>query len=676
MSLSSVVVLLAAAMLCRPTHAQQEMIDALNDARGTVRERAMQDLAKLHDDAQIVSVLDVAKDMRFEVVRRVAIALGRNTAALGVLARSLTRQDAGAALAARALEGHFEAHAIPLPSDPDAIEILPDEAFDLTGIHDLEDFCDATIASRVLTIPILLEPSICLDGGPATVPFPGDGCYPLRTILPPLDLGSGSAATFGSVVFTRLDTTVVPRGMLVRDERSARSVPSLFVRSLAYFTSPRAPLRLRQRAAVALGCLDLPTLDPWLAAEAAAAGENDELKGAATIALAVRFLRGSEEAWTADFARNALALLRVPGSPRTLLGAALRLRLERELETATPSAPFVTETGAPRLDDIAVAVVLAGIAPRSWTNVLDARLLSTEETEPRLLEAWLRSRARTSRALPATLRARLLGRVSDPSTDAGVLAAAIELLQPRPQRRERGGGASADDFEPLTLPTTNRWNDDTRVGDAWGRVLGRTGRIRDSLELLSRVDELGDGGRAMVSSCFRFGLSPRDYFEAAGTLKDRVREEVLAFVAIESRRSDSKGSETEFTQAFERIRERLETSTLATPDARRNLGRAFARALLGAAPEGTYRERSVANWLLELVRPERGTEAFEAAYRLLARHEPLVTRDIVTLLPQRRDLDTSLRMALPQIHSRVTNEVRRGLRLVDPRDPLRVPIGG
>ncbi|MCA8969723.1 MAG: hypothetical protein KDC95_08065 [Planctomycetes bacterium] len=634
------------------------MIDALNDARGTVRERAMQDLAKLDDDAQIIAVLEAAKDMRFEVVRRVAIALGRNAAALGVLARSLTRQDAGATLAARALEGHFEAHAIPLPSDPDAIEILPDDAFDLAGVRDLEDFCDATIASRVLTIPILLEPSICLDGGPAKIPFPGDGCYPLRTILPPLDLGSGSAATFGSVVFTRLDTIVVPRGMLVRDERSARNVPSLFVRSLAYFTSPRAPLHLRQRAAVALGSLDLPTLDSWLAAEAAAAGENSELKSAATIALAVRFLRGSEEAWTPVFAQNALELLRVPGSPRMLLGAALRLRLERELETATPSAPFVTETGAPRLDDRAIAAVLAGIAPRSWTKALDDRLLSSNDAEPRLLEAWLRSRARATRPLPDALRSRLLVRVADPATDARVLAATLDLLHAPRQPREQ-----------VSLPTTNRWNDDPHVGAAWGRALGSAGRLREALELLSRVAELGAGGRAMVASCFHRGLAPSTYFDIAGGLKDRVRDEVLAFVDVES-----KGSETAFAQAFERIRERLETSTLETPDARRYLGRAFARALLGAAPEGTYRGRSTANWLLELVRPSRGTEAFEAGYRLLARHEPLVARDVVQLLPQRRDLDTSLRMELPQIHARVTNEVRRGVRLVDPRDPLRRPI--
>lgn len=625
-----------------------ERLERLDSARGTTRDAAMIEIARDGDAAAIAAVLDAAKGMSFEVTRRAATALGRNARALGILARALLRDDQAAALAARALDEHFVAHSMPLPEDPDAIQVLPEHGFDLTGIADLEDFCDVLLGSRALRIPVVLEPSLALSAGPAKLPFPGRGAYPLRFILPPLDAAVGAPATSGSLVLVPLVTNMDARAFVVRDDRGPRTLASSFVRSLAYFTSPRAPDKLRQRAAITLGSLELATLEEFFRTEM----QQPETRDAAIVGLAVRFLRGVDAQLSQEVASAALELFRAVDAPRQVVGAALRLHFEQSL--AAGRSDFL------RGDDAAVAALMAGVHAQGCEERIDANIAQAlarrDEGAIFLAECWMRAARFTAAPLDRDLLTNLQQALAREDVGGRFVDAVLGLLD----RRGRGAAAA--------LPDGQRWNEDSQLGAAWGRSLARAARIEDAFVLLGRVQELGPGGSALVEALLDTPQSADLVLDARFGLAPAVRDEVLAYIdPIDAAQRDQMG------EAARRVRTRL-MAQVGQPVAaaeRSRLARTYGRLLVGASQNGAFDGKGLVSHVVELLQRGQTIEVFEAVFAALVRSEPRLARDLVVEVAGRRDLDPALRMRLPEVHARVTNELPGGQRLVDPFDPMR-----
>lgn len=644
--------------------AADDLLRRLEDARASVREKATRELASRAAPEELVRLLDAAATMRAETMRRVAVALGRNRNLLGALARRLETADAGAGLAARAIHEHFLAHVVPLPEDPDRVALLPADAISLRGIADLESLIDATLVDALLPVPIILDPSLALDGSPAKESWAGrEGAVPLRHLLPRL----GSDASLEP-----LRTTMRPRAILVHDRPGVRSLPALFVRSLAFFVSSRAPLALRRRAAIALGNLDVPTVDAWLRLEARDPGEIGD---AAVLALAVRVLRGSTSRFVdPEIAERAVALGRARDPDRWLIGSALRIELGRAFAkglqpdwfrhpTSNAKAPAIAMT------DPFLAALLAGVpTPMSWREDLEACLRRADVSDA-VVVGLAHSAAHESAGIDDDLVRVLVERATSATASPQLVEACLRLLDARAPQWWVGGGGSGTAREPnapgrsIELPAL--WAKRAELGAVWGASLQRRAIPRLGLDILGTLDsleEFGPGAFALVREAFGGELPWALFQERLATWElDRA-----ALLVGEIRLADS-GAPDDWVRLFAHLRSRI--PSIGSAGEARAIGRAYARCLLAFSTP--HEGKRASTWLVDLLRGPQPLLVFESAYRSVLRARPLMARDVLFELPRRTDLGRDVRLKIPALLERVTRERTRGRVLVDPWDPLR-----
>lgn len=648
----ALVFVLAGVPAPRLAHAQsqptiEQDLRALEDPQAGKRDAATRRLAARVDSKSLGVLLAKAESLPAETMRRVARALGRRSDLLGALARRLEEAGAGAGLAARALHEHVAAYSLPLPEDPDAVQVLPAGAIDLEGIASFVELVDALLAARRTSVPIVLEPSLALDGSPALRPWGRRrGAVALRHLLPPWQKGD-----------SELRTRLLPRAFVIEGRgASAGSLPSLFVRSLAFFVSKRSPRALRTRAAITLGSLDLPTLEGCLRSEFAG---DETLRDAATIGLAVTSLRGTSRVFVDEadalhvrVAKHAYGMLQ--RADARLVAAALRHSIARACAQAT-LPKWWSGQREDALRDPRFSALLATLAPHAWAADVD-RLLGELDpaAEPRVLTHLALCARNVGKALAPKLVSRLRAISEAPSTDLRLLDAVLRVLD---RRAGSWQGARATLPGPVQL-----WNENAARARAWGESFARREASGAVFEALARVEKPESGCYELLESGLESGCSWA-LWKAA---RARTRSKSLHDLMIGAVRFADPGEAEMVSAVFDRLRE----STISGEAADRAFGRAYARCVLTF--RGRHQGRSPAAWIVDLLASKRSLEVFRSCYRSILEARPLLARDILFELPKRsREMAPARRMQIPALLDSLTRERSTGARIVDPVDPIR-----
>lgn len=456
----------------------------------------------------------------------------------------------------------------------------------------------------------------------------------------------------------RLD--VWPRAIVLRDERvTIGNLASLFVRCLAFFVSERSPAALRRRAAITLASLDLPTVRAWMMREFES---SERLRDASTLALAVLELRGTSDVFrggegagdaTAAVVRHAHALVARGDRHAEILAGALRHSLARAF--AAGELPSWWQSGD-ALSDKSFTALMATLAPAAMQNEVEARLLRLDPARDAEVFAHLALCARRVRApLPEALVEKLGAVCTRSSTNAKTLDACLRLLD------RRAAWQPPESPFPSKLAT---WDGQLGRARAWARSFARRDRPRAVLEALVSAESPGPAACVLIEEGLGRSLSAALWKSCEARVRSRVVHDLLT-CAI---RSTDPGSAVPWPVVFDRLHARINADGVG-PSAR-VFGRAFARCLLGI--EGSYREKNDATWMIDLLEKDALLEAFGACYRAFFAVRPLIARDLVFALPRTNTvMRRSVRMRIPAMLDAMTRERARGLRLLDPADPLR-----
>ncbi len=647
--------LLLLALFAGAAQAQHDrLISALASDDANAREEASRELRARSSGTWVAGLLSEAHGRSAEVRQRVALALGRNPQLLGELAAAATgEQAARRELAQAAIRRHYIEHRLPVPEAPDRVDVLPREPVHLDAIEHLADLVDALLASQRMGLPVLLDPAADRDGAAARRAFVrARGAIAVRALLP-----RPRASGLRLVVF--------PEGSLITASTPAPAFDELFLRGMLATAGGVAITPSSRRAAVNLGVLAIPSLVPCLEREARDDGDAGEL---ACLALAAAMLRGHGVADFDAVAARFLQAMRLRPGLRLLLGAALRRPLEKTL--ALGPAPKWLMAGDGLRDPMRVAL-LAACRPGVLAADLRA-LVTAPATDTQVRVCAMLGLRKVVTPLPLLLAQRVRALALAPNTEQAMLTAALDLLT----RRDPGWSAGLQALPAASL------GESLERGRLWGRALRRAGAQGDDVLLTTLRGAKGvTGAHLGLLEGSRDGGGPTfaRWQHARSAANAGSKGSLLVDLAIGAmtlppvqRRED----QARWGQALVRLQEAAAgPETEEPPGLRAAIARAMSVLLL--ATNARVGGLPPAHWLVEawLVRRKQ-PEAFLAGAERFAEDRPLIVRDLkFELARRRRQLAGNRRMLLLErcLDRMLLGRGLKGLRLVDPADPLLRP---